>query len=101
MIYKIISLLEKITIPVIIEHTSGHLKLVRSFKDNPAVVLISENNRRAKKLYKEIANGTELLKIGVFGSYAIFHKGIFIDRAISEVVRLIDAKTIENEYIEE
>ena len=69
---------------------------MRSFKDNLAAVLIIKYDRRVKKLCKEIANGTELLKIRIFRSYTIFYKSIFADRAILEVVRLIDAKTIEN-----
>ena len=100
-ICEIISLLEKIIILVIIEYISGYLKIIRSFKENPAAILISEYDKRAKKLCKEIANGENLSKTGIFGSYAVFYTGSFTDRAISEVVRLIDAETIENEYTEE
>ena len=74
---------------------------MRSFEENLVAVLISECDKRAKKLCKEIANGIKLLKTGIFRSYVVFYKGSFADRAILKVVRLIDTKTIENEYAEE
>ena len=44
-ICEIISLLEKITILVLIKHTEGYPKVMRSFKENPAALLIIDCHR--------------------------------------------------------
>ena len=97
-ICEIRRLLKEIAIPVLIELTKAQKKKQVKFYDNPLVALILECDRLARKKMNKLRIGRIEEKEGVYREYALLHKGVFADRSVSEVIRLIDTEKSEAEY---
>ena len=94
-------MLKEITILVSIELIKAQKKKQVKFCNNLLVVLISECDRLARKKMNKLRIGRIEEKEGVYGQYALLHKGVFADRAVSGVIRLIDMEKSEAEYARE
>jgi len=64
-------------------------------------VLILECDRLARKKMNKLRIGRIEEKEGVYGEYALLYKGVFVDRSVSKVIRLIDIEKSEAEYVRE
>ena len=71
------------------------------FCDDPPVALISECDSLARKKMNKLRIGRIEQKEGVYREYALLYKGVFVDRLVSKVIRLIDTKKSEAEYARE
>ena len=64
-------------------------------------MLIADCDRLVKKKKNELWIGKIEEKEGVFRYYMILYKGVFVDRLVSKMIRLINAEKNKEEYIRE
>ena len=82
-------------IKVQIKHTTGYLKLKKLFIEDLELWLITQYYNEANKIRMKVQRGEQLTKIDHIGRYTMIYKGIVADKAVSEVINLINMIEIE------
>ena len=91
--------LRKIKFEVQIIWNRGHEVKIGTYEQNPTKHLIRECDARARKGRELIRKKKEITNVKFYGNYGLKRDDGLQSRSTNEIIRIIDAKKVENEYI--
>jgi len=92
-------LLEKIKIEVEIELVRGYEKEIRIYRQQLLKYLIQECDQSTRRTREEIHRRDNISNIKFYGYYSLEQKGLLQSRSINKVIRVVDVREEEDQYI--